>query len=87
MDRGGRLGSYETIKIILDIPSPVDGQITEVNEAIASKPEIINQDPYGDGWVAVLRLESGSEGLLKADAYFELMKARISDELKKIKGS
>lgn len=86
LERGGLLGSYETVKIVQDILSPVDGQIIEVNQAIGSMPEIINRDPYGEGWVAVLKPESGSEGLLKAEDYFELMKVRVVEELKKIKG-
>jgi glycine cleavage system H protein len=50
--RGSVFGSYETIKVVQDILSPVDGLITEVNEAIDSRPEVINQDPLRRGLVS-----------------------------------
>jgi glycine cleavage system H protein len=83
---GGLLGSYETVKLVQDILSPIDGQITEVNSTIDSKPEVINRDPYGEGWVAVIKPASGLSGLLSAEDYFELMKVKVAEELKKIKG-
>ena len=83
---GGLLGSYETVKVLQDILSPVDGQITEVNPIIDSRPEVINSDPYGEGWVAVIKPVSGFSDLLSADEYFELMKGKVAEELKKIKG-
>ena len=83
---GGLLGSYETVKLVQDILSPIDGQITEVNPTIDSKPEVINRDPYGEGWVAVIKPASGLSGLLSAEDYFELMKVKVAEELKKIKG-
>ena len=84
--RGGLLGSYETIKMVQDILSPVDGLITEVNPVINTRPEAINMDPYGEGWVAVIKPTSSLDGLLSAEEYFEMMKAKVVNELKKIKG-
>ncbi len=84
--RGGLLGSYETVKVIQDILSPVDGVITETNPLIDSKPEVINRDPYGEGWLVDVKPASGVEGLLSAEEYFERMRAKVGDELKKIKG-
>ena len=84
--RGEPLGSYETVKVVQDILSPVDGVITEINPIIDSKPEIINKDPYESGWLAVMKPESGVEGLLSAEEYFELMKVKVAEELKKIRG-
>ena len=83
---GGLLGSYESIKLVQDIISPIDGDITETNQLFDSSPEFINSDPYGEGWVAVIKPTSGVEGLLSAEEYFELMKVKVVDELKKIKG-
>jgi len=84
--RGEPFGSYETVKVVQDILSPVDGVITEINPTIDSKPEIINKDPYESGWLAVMKSESGVEGLLSAEEYFELMKVKVAEELKKIRG-
>jgi len=83
---GGFMGSYETIKMVQDILSPADGEIIEVNPSIDSKPEVINSDPYGEGWVAVIKPTSSLSGLLSAEEYFEVMKVKVAEELKKIKG-
>ena len=84
--RGEPFGSYETIKVVQDLLSPVDGVITEINPIIDSKPETMNQDPYESGWLAVMKPESGVEELLSAEEYFELMKVNAAEELKKIRG-
>ncbi len=86
VNNGSFMGSYETIKMVQDILSPVDGEIIEVNPAFESKPEVINMDPYGEGWIAVIKLSSSLSGLLSAEDYFEVMKVKVVDELKKIKG-
>jgi len=80
------MGSYETIKMVQDILSPADGEIIEVNPSIDSKPEVINSDPYGEGWIAVIKPTSSLSGLLSAEEYFEVMKVKVAEELKKIKG-
>lgn len=84
--RGELVGSYETVKVVQDIVSPVEGVVIQNNPLIDSKPEVINSDPYGEGWLAVIKPESGVEGLLSAEDYFEFMKTKVVDELKKIKG-
>jgi len=84
--QGEPFGSYETIKVVQDLLSPIDGVITEINPIIESTPEIMNKDPYEDGWLAVMKPESGVEELLSAEEYFELMKVNVAEELKKIRG-
>ncbi len=84
--RGGLVGSYETVKLVRDILSPISGSILKVNPLLESKPEVINSDPYGDGWIAELKSETKLEGLLSSEQYFEQMKLRVGEELKKIKG-
>jgi glycine cleavage system H protein len=84
--RGGLLGSYETVKMVRDILSPVDGVIKWVNSALELKSECINRDPYGEGWVAVIEPSTRPEGLLSAEEYFEEMKGKVAEELRKIKG-
>ena len=61
----------ESVKAVSDVIAPLSGEIVEVNEALKDKPEAINDDPYGDGWMVKVRLSDASErdGLLDADAY------------------
>ena len=78
--------SYETIKAIVSISSPLDGIITEVNTMLKEKPELINEDPYGEGWIATVspsHLEEDKRRLMTAEKYFELMKSKIKDEKSK----
>ena len=78
--------SYETIKAIVSIASPFDGIITEVNTMLKDNPELINEDPYGEGWIATIspsHLEEDKRYLMTAEKYFELMKSKIKDEKSK----
>ncbi len=84
--KSGLLGSYETVKLVQDILSPINGDISETNSIIDSKPEVINRDPYGEGWVAVIKPSSSINDLYSAEEYFELMKVKVAEELTKIKG-
>lgn len=67
----------ESVKAASDIYAPVPGVIVEVNEAVQDSPELINSDPYGDGWLFVMRVEDEDAlgELLDADAY----KAELDD--------
>ncbi len=59
----------ESVKAASDVYSPVAGTVAEVNGAVEDSPEIVNQDPYGDGWLFKLKDVSGLDGLLDADGY------------------
>jgi glycine cleavage system H protein len=59
----------ESVKAASDIYSPVDGVIVEVNELLADNPELINEDPYGDGWIMRIKTSAKLDGLLDAAAY------------------
>ncbi len=61
----------ESVKAVSDVISPLSGEIIEVNEMLAEKPETINDDPYGEGWLIKIRMSDPSEqqGLLDAAAY------------------
>jgi glycine cleavage system H protein len=61
----------ESVKAVSDVYAPLSGEIVAVNGAIADKPELINEDPYGDGWLVRVRLSDPSEvdGLMDASAY------------------
>jgi len=76
----------ETVKAILELSSPVTGRILETNAELESSPELINQDPYGKGWLTVMELERWEEekgGLLDAPRYLELVKRQAEMEMKK----
>ena len=82
-------GSFEAIKTMLDLISPVSGVVQEVNEALRGQPELVNQDPYGKGWfvkIAVENFEADRENLIDASAYFEVLKRKVEAERLKMKG-
>jgi glycine cleavage system H protein len=84
---GDEVATIETIKANLEVISPVSGTIAEVNPALALSPEVINQDPYGEGWLAVVEAPewpTDRDALLDPQAYFELMKAQAEEEAKKL---
>jgi glycine cleavage system H protein len=68
-------GEVESVKAVSDLVSPLSGEVTEVNQAVADEPEKINEDPYGEGWLIKVRLSDPSEvdGLLDVAAYKELL--------------
>jgi glycine cleavage system H protein len=61
----------ESVKAVSDVIAPLSGEIIEVNEALKDAPERVNEDPYGEGWLAKVRLSDPSEldTLLDADSY------------------
>ena len=61
----------ESVKAVSDVIAPLSGEIVEVNEALGSGPEAVNDDPYGEGWMVKIRLSDPSQvdDLLDADAY------------------
>ena len=71
---GGQIGEVESTKSVSEIYSPITGTVTAVNEALGGTPELINQDPYGEGWICEMELAAGADtsSLLDAAAYGEL---------------
>ncbi|HUS70051.1 MAG TPA: glycine cleavage system protein GcvH [Anaerolineae bacterium] len=83
--RGQELGSIETIKADVRINSPVSGTIRERNEELDVKPELVNEDPYGEGWLVLIEttgFESEHGELLTAEEYLPAMKAQAEEETK-----
>lgn len=70
-------GTVEAVKTVSDLFLPVAGKVVEVNPALESQPELVNQDPYGQGWMIKLQLKDPSEttGLMDAAAYQSLVGA------------
>jgi glycine cleavage system H protein len=70
-------GSVEAVKTVSDLFLPVSGKITELNEDLEDNPELINEDPYGKGWIIKMEIENSTEleELLNSDSYKELIGA------------
>ncbi len=86
LEAGNEFGSIETVKVNVGLPSPVAGKIVEVNPLLQNSPEVINQDPYGKGWMVVMELgdwEVNRCALLDAPHYLELVKQQAEAELRK----
>lgn len=68
---GDACGEVESTKSVSDIYAPVAGEVTAVNEALDATPELVNTDPYGEGWMFELRMADSSalEGLLDSAGY------------------
>ncbi|MEA2442908.1 MAG: glycine cleavage system protein [Thermoleophilales bacterium] len=73
----GTYAEVESVKAVSDVFAPLSGEVTEINEALNDSPESINDDPYGGGWIAKVRLSDPSEvdSLLEVDAYKKLLEA------------
>ena len=71
-DAGDAFGTVESVKAVSDLYAPVGGEVVEVNEALNDTPEMINDDPYGDGWIIKLRV-FGDGDLLSASDYERLL--------------
>jgi glycine cleavage system H protein len=80
---GDELAAIETIKVNISLPSPVSGRVISVNPKMVSTPEIINQDPYGDGWLAMISVMDFSvqmKHLLDAQCYYEKIRLEAEQE-------
>jgi glycine cleavage system H protein len=80
---GEPFASYETIKAALEAKAPFDCEIAEVNRALEDQPELINEDPYGAGWIARIKPvdPESVDSLLSPDEYFELMKKEAEEKV------
>ncbi|HLE59522.1 MAG TPA: glycine cleavage system protein GcvH [Candidatus Limnocylindria bacterium] len=70
----GSFGVVESVKAVSDLFAPVSGEVVETNQRLRAEPELLNSDPFGDGWIARLTLadDADLERLLDAKAYTEL---------------
>lgn len=69
--KGDTLGALESVKAVSDLYAPVAGTVIEVNEALGDDPGLINDDPYGKGWIIKITISdpTGIDGLMRAEAY------------------
>jgi glycine cleavage system H protein len=77
LDAGDELGSIESVKAVSELFAPVSGEVVEVNERLREKPELVNTDPYGDGWMVRIRMTDATEvdELMNAEEYEEYCEA------------
>jgi glycine cleavage system H protein len=85
LEAGDELAVIETIKVDIVLSTPVPGRVAEINPALDTGPEVINFEPYGQGWLAVIDpqdWERDRAALLDPQAYFELMCSLAEAELR-----
>lgn len=74
VSEGDAFGTVESVKTVSDLYSPFSGEVIETNETLESRSELLNQDPYGSGWIIKLRIDSGGDSLMDASSYSEHIK-------------
>lgn len=74
-EAGSRFGDIDSVKAVSELFAPITGEVVAVNDGLGSSPELVNQDPYGDGWMVKIRLADRAEldGLLDVEAYTKLL--------------
>ena len=67
----GKMGEVESVKAVSDLFSPIDGVVTEINEKLLDHPELVNEDPFGEGWIikAAMADAAALDGLMSAADY------------------
>lgn len=77
LDKDEIFGTVEAVKTVSDLFLPLSGEVIEFNEALETEPELVNSDPYGDGWMIKVKISDRSEidGLMSADDYKSLIGA------------
>jgi glycine cleavage system H protein len=68
-------GSVEAVKTVSELFMPIDAEIIEINSVLESNPEVVNEDPYGEGWMVKVRMTSPNQlsGLLDSEAYKQII--------------
>jgi glycine cleavage system H protein len=73
IEEGEIFGSVEAVKTVSDLFIPVSGEILEFNDELESSPELVNEDPYGKGWMVRIKITGSTDDLLSVEAYKELI--------------
>ena len=76
-----KMGEIEAMKIISDLLAPVSGQVLEINQTVIDEPQLVNQDPYGDGWLVGLEIGKPAEldALMDSEQYDKFV-TELSEE-------
>jgi glycine cleavage system H protein len=77
IEQGDEMGSIESVKAVSELFAPISGEVVEINETLADKPELVNTDPYGDGWMIKVKLTAPEEleELMNAEDYEDYVQA------------
>ncbi len=80
LEQNEELGSIESVKAVSELFAPVSGEVVEVNEKLRDNPELVNSDPYGDGWMVRVKLSDATEldVLMGAEEYDEYVETESS---------
>jgi len=83
VEQGKKMGEVESVKAVSDIFAPVSGQVLEINQTVIDEPRLVNEDPYGTGWLVRLELSKPSEldALMDSDKYDKLVAELSENEL------
>ncbi|WKK71737.1 glycine cleavage system protein GcvH [Rathayibacter oskolensis] len=73
VEGGSVVGEIESTKSVGELFAPVDGEVLEANTGVVDSPELVNSDPFGEGWLIKVRFDALPDGLLDAAAYGELV--------------
>ena len=75
LNAGAVFGTVEAVKTVSDLYLPVSGSITELNPKLANAPELVNNDPYGDGWMIKMKIDNPAdiETLMRSNSYEEMV--------------
>jgi glycine cleavage system H protein len=81
VEQGKKMGEVESVKAVSDIFAPASGKVLEVNQTVVDEPKLVNEDPYGAGWLVKLELSKPSEldALMGSDKYDEFV-AELSEK-------
>ncbi len=73
--KGNTFGTIEAVKTVADLYSPLTGKVAETNQALDDEPELVNHDPYGEGWLCKIEMSSSvqTKNLLSADEYTDIV--------------
>jgi glycine cleavage system H protein len=76
-DSGDEVGTIESVKAVAEVYTPLAGEVVEINEAVVDDPELINEDPHGEGWLIKVRFSSAADlkQLMNAEQYEEYVKS------------
>ena len=88
LKQGSPIGDIETMKVSFELTSPVSGEIIEHNKLLDNSPELVNLEPFGDGWLLKIKLnnfETDKLNLMDSKSYFDFMKAKVAEEGDKLK--
>ncbi|MCP4459270.1 MAG: glycine cleavage system protein GcvH [Cytophagales bacterium] len=73
LQEGDVFGTIEAVKTVSDLFMPITGEVTEINSGLEDNPEIVNSDPYGDGWMIKIKFDGSTDDFLSAEAYQKLL--------------